>query len=48
MAAVKSFPGTLIDGPFHFTSVSFFEADPPARDVPVVDFAAPAVPRAGA
>jgi LemA protein len=46
--AIQSFPGTLIAGPFHFTSVSFFEAEPAARDVPVVDFAAPAVPRAGA
>ena len=44
--AIQSFPGTLIAGSFHFTSVSFFEAEATARDVPEVDFAAP-VPHAG-
>ncbi len=37
--AIQTFPRTLIAGPFHFTSVAYFEAGAADRDAPVVDFA---------
>lgn len=42
--AIQTFPRTLIAGPFHFTSVTYFEADAVDRDVPKVDFAPTAAP----
>jgi LemA protein len=42
--AIQTFPRTLIAGPFHFTSVAYFEAEAVDRDVPVVDFAPTAAP----
>jgi LemA protein len=42
--AIQTFPRTLIAGPFHFTAVSYFEADDGDRAAPVVDFSTPAAP----
>ncbi|XAS75585.1 LemA family protein [Dermatophilaceae bacterium Sec6.4] len=40
--AIQTFPRTMIAGPFHFTSVTYFEAEAGDRDTPVVDFSPPA------
>jgi LemA protein len=45
--ALQTFPRTLIAGPFHFTPMTFFDAEPVDREAPVVDFTTPAAPSAG-
>lgn len=40
--AIQTFPRTMIAGPFHFTSVTYFEAEAGDRDATVVDFSPPA------
>jgi LemA protein len=34
--SIQTFPGVLVAGPFGFTARPFFEAEPEAREVPVV------------
>jgi LemA protein len=40
--AIQTFPRTMIAGPFHFTAVTYFEAEAGDHDAPVVDFTASA------